>query len=67
MPDWAGDIGARNWPQFLLKFIIAHPAVTCAIPATTRVEHMRENMGALRGPLPDAATRKRMVRYVEYL
>lgn len=67
LPGWAADIGARNWPQFLLKFIIAHPAVTCAIPATTRVAHMRENMGALHGPLPDTATRERMVRYVASL
>jgi diketogulonate reductase-like aldo/keto reductase len=67
LPEWAGEVGAANWPQFLLKFIIAHPAVTCAIPATSRVDHMRENMGALRGPLPDAELRRRMVRYVESL
>jgi diketogulonate reductase-like aldo/keto reductase len=68
LPNWAADeAGARNWPEFLLKFIISHPAVTCAIPATTRVEHMAENMGALHGPLPDAKTRRRMVDYVENL
>ena len=67
LPDWAGEIDCRNWPQFLLKFIIGHPAVTCAIPATSRVDHMRENMGALYGRLPDAELRRRMVRYVESL
>ncbi|MBP5856860.1 aldo/keto reductase [Marivibrio halodurans] len=68
LPDWAeAEAGARNWPEFLLKFIIGHPALTCAIPATTRVEHMAENMGALHGPLPDARTRARMAAYVEAL
>lgn len=67
LPDWAGEIGCANWAQFFLKFVISHTAVTCAIPATSRVDHMRENMGALHGPLPDAAMRRRMVRYVENL
>jgi diketogulonate reductase-like aldo/keto reductase len=67
LPSWAGEIDCGNWPQFLLKFIVSHPAVTCAIPATSRVEHMRENMGACRGRLPDAAMRKRMISHVEDL
>jgi len=67
LPDWAGEFGAANWPQFLLKFIISHPSVTCVIPATSRVDHMAENMGALYGLLPDAALRRRMVDYVESL
>ena len=65
LPEWAGEIGCANWAQLFLKFIVSHPAVTCAIPATSRVDHMRENMGALSGPLPDAAMRERMIRYVE--
>ena len=65
LPAWAGEIGCDNWPQFLLKFIVSHPAVTCAIPATTQVEHMRENMGAARGALPDAAMRRRMIDVLE--
>jgi len=65
LPDWAGEIGCTNWAQFFLKFIVAHPAVTCAIPATSRVDHMRENMGAAHGPFPDAKTRARMVQYIE--
>jgi diketogulonate reductase-like aldo/keto reductase len=67
LPEWAAEIDCRNWAQFFLKFIVSHPAVTCAIPATSRVDHMAENMGALYGRLPDAALRTRMVRYVESL
>ena len=65
LPAWAGEIDCANWAQFFLKFIVSHPAVTCAIPATSRVEHMRENMGAAFGRLPDASMRARMVQYVE--
>jgi diketogulonate reductase-like aldo/keto reductase len=64
LPAWAAEFGAVNWPQLLLKFVVAHPAVTCAIPATSRVEHMRENMGAARGPLPDATLRRRIADLV---
>jgi diketogulonate reductase-like aldo/keto reductase len=67
LPDWAGEFGAATWPQVLLKFIVSHPAVTCAIPATSRADHMAENMAALSGPLPDAALRRRMVDTVENL
>ena len=65
LPDWAASFDCANWAQFFLKFIVSHPAVTCAIPATSRVDHMIENMGAGLGRLPDAETRRRMVRYVE--
>ncbi|HEV8632437.1 MAG TPA: aldo/keto reductase [Thermoanaerobaculia bacterium] len=67
LPPWAAEIDCRTWPQFLLKFVVSHPAITCAIPATSRADHMAENMGAARGRLPDAAMRQRMVRYVEGL
>lgn len=67
LPGWVSEFDCRNWAQFFLKFIISHPAVTCAIPATSRVDHMQENMGALYGRLPDRAMRGRMVRYVESL
>jgi diketogulonate reductase-like aldo/keto reductase len=67
LPGWADEIGCANWAQFFLKFVVSHPTVTCAIPATSRVDHMIENMGALRGPLPDAPLRRRMVQYVEGL
>jgi len=67
LPPWAADFDCANWAQFFLKFIVSHPAVTCVIPATSRVDHMKENMGAARGSLPDAKIRRRMVRYVESL
>lgn len=67
LPAWAADIDCVNWAQFLLKFIVSHPAVTCAIPATSSVAHLRENMGAAVGRLPDAAMRKRMIAHVEQL
>ena len=67
LPPWAAEIDARTWAQFVLKFILSHPAVTCAIPATTRADHVRENMAAATGQLPDAAMRARMIAYVESL
>jgi diketogulonate reductase-like aldo/keto reductase len=67
LPAMASEIGAANWAQFLLKFIVAHPAVTCAIPATSNVAHVVENMSAAIGSLPDEAMRRRMVAHVEGL
>ena len=67
LPKWAADIDCENWAQFFLKFIVSHPAVTCAIPATSRVDHMQQNMGAAYGRLPDAAMRKEMSKHVEQL
>ena len=67
LPAWAAEFDCENWAQFYLKFIVSHPAVNCAIPATSRVDHMNENMGALRGRLPDPDMRKKMVRYFENL
>lgn len=67
LPAWAADIDCANWAQFFLKFIVSHPAVTCAIPATSKVAHMRENMGAAYGRLPDARMRQNMIRYFESL
>jgi diketogulonate reductase-like aldo/keto reductase len=65
LPAWADEIGAKSWAQFLLKFVVSHPAITCAIPATTRLDHVRENMGVASAPLPDAALRRRMVAYIK--
>lgn len=67
LPDMAAEIGAANWAQFLLKFIISHPAITVAIPATRRIDHMQENMGALSGPIPDIAFRQQMIDAFEAL
>ena len=67
LPGWAAEVDCANWAQFFLKFVVSHPAVTCAIPATSRVDHMRENMGAAYGRLPDPKLRQRMIGYVEGL
>lgn len=65
LPGWAGEIGCISWAQFFLKFVISHPAVTCAIPATSKVEHLLDNLQALRAPLPDAGQRLRMAAYFD--
>lgn len=65
LPGWAADFDCTTWAEFLLKFIVSHPSMTCAIPATSKVEHMRENMAARLGRMPDEPTRKRMIAYVE--
>jgi diketogulonate reductase-like aldo/keto reductase len=70
LPPWAGERGewqCTSWAQLALKFVVSHPAVTCAIPATSRVDHVRENVGAARGPLPDEAMRRRAAALVESL
>lgn len=60
LPAWAAEFDCHSWPQFLLKWILAHPAVTCVIPATNNPQHLEENMAAGVGRLPDAKTRERM-------
>ena len=67
LPAWAAEIDCDGWAQFALKFIVSHPDVTCAIPATTSVAHVRQNMGASRGRMPDAAMRQRMAAHVAAL
>jgi diketogulonate reductase-like aldo/keto reductase len=67
LPGWAADIDAATWAQFILKFIVSHPDVTVAIPATTRVDHVRENVAAAVGPFPNQAMRRRMAAYVQGL
>ncbi len=67
LPDWAAEIDCASWGQFFLKYIAAHPAVTCVIPATSKAKHMVDNMGANRGRLPDAALRRRMEEIVAAL
>jgi diketogulonate reductase-like aldo/keto reductase len=64
LPAWAAEIDCGSWAQILLKFIISHPAITCAIPATRRVDHVRENLAACRGRLPDEALRRRIAAHV---
>jgi diketogulonate reductase-like aldo/keto reductase len=67
LPPWVEEIDCRNWAQYFLKFAVSHPSVTCAIPATSKVAHMIENMGAGFGRLPDAAMRQRMSDYFRSL
>jgi len=61
LPPWAGEIGCSSWAQILLKFALGHPAVTCVIPGTSRPQHMRDNVRAGLGQMPDAAFRQKMV------
>ena len=63
LPSWATDIDADNWGQFLLKYVISHPAVTCTIPGSTQVAHLEDNQRAARGRLPDAPMRRKMEQY----
>jgi diketogulonate reductase-like aldo/keto reductase len=67
LPRWAEEFDCHSWAQFFLKFILAHPAVTCAIPATRNPDYLVDNMGAALGRLPDAAMRRRMVQYMRSL
>jgi diketogulonate reductase-like aldo/keto reductase len=67
LPGWAREIDCDGWAQVALKFAVTHPAVTCAIPATSQVAHVRQNMGAARGRMPDSALRERMAREVAAL
>ncbi len=67
LPSWASEFDARSWGQFFLKYVASHPAVTSITPATSRVKHLVDNMGAATGRLPDEAMRKRMIALVESL
>jgi len=67
LPDWAGEFDCRSWAQFFLKWIVAHPAVTCAIPATDKPLHLEDNMQGGVGRLPDENMRRRMVELVSSL
>ena len=67
LPDWSGNFDCQSWAQFFLKWIVAHPAVTCAIPATGKPQHLEDNMQAGLGRLPDTNTRRRMIEFVKTL
>jgi aryl-alcohol dehydrogenase-like predicted oxidoreductase len=60
LPKWAADFDIQSWSQFFLKYVVSHPAITCACPGASKVEHLQDNQAAGRGRLPDAATRRRM-------
>ncbi len=63
VPAWAAEFDARSWGQFFLKYVVSHPAVTCAIPGTTDLSHLTDNLAGGRGRLPDAAMRARMEQF----
>jgi len=67
LPQWASEFECDSWPQFFLKYIVSNPAVTCAIPATSNAEHLRDNMLAGVGRMPDAQTRQKMAKYFDDL
>ena len=65
LPAWTAEFDCHNWAQYFLKYVVSHPSVNCAIPATSQVSHMNENMGAMAGRLPDAAMRRRMAAHFD--
>lgn len=65
LPDFAREIEIESWAQFFLKWVMGHPAVTCVLCGTSNPDHVTDNLGTLRGPLPDAEMRARMVRHME--
>ncbi len=67
LPSWATEFGADSWAEFLLKYVVSHPAITCAIPGTTSVRNVETNLRAAQGQLPDAAMRRRMEDYWDAL
>ena len=67
LPPWAAEVGCTSWAQYFLRFAISHPAVTCAIPATSKPHHMRDNAAAGAAPLPDEQQRRRMAEYFQAL
>ena len=67
LPPWAAEFDCKSWAQFFLKYVIGHPAVTCAIPGTRKPAHIADNLGAARGRLPDQALRRKMEQYFDAL
>jgi aryl-alcohol dehydrogenase-like predicted oxidoreductase len=65
LPEWAGEFDCGSWAQFFLKYIVSHPAVTCAVPGMAKAEYVIDNLGAARGRLPDAAMRRRMEKFID--
>ncbi len=67
LPLWAAEFDCTSWAQFFLKYIVSHLAVTCALPGTAKSDYLLDNLGAARGPLPDAAARRRMESFIDGL
>ncbi|HMJ67882.1 MAG TPA: aldo/keto reductase [Cyclobacteriaceae bacterium] len=64
LPAWASELGCKSWAQFFLKFILSHPAVTCAIPGTSKISHLMDNLGAAMGKFPDEKLRNKMKQVI---
>jgi aryl-alcohol dehydrogenase-like predicted oxidoreductase len=67
LPDWSSEFDCQSWAQFFLKYIVSHPAITCAIPGMAQVKYVPDNLGAARGRLPDAAMRRKMEQFIDSL
>jgi aryl-alcohol dehydrogenase-like predicted oxidoreductase len=67
LPEWAEEFDCNSWAQFFLKYIVSHPAVTCAIPATSKLAHLKDNMRAGQGRLPDDRGRQKMAQLIDKL
>jgi len=65
LPEWASEFDCQSWAQFFLKYIVSHPAITCAVPGMAQAKYVVDNLGAARGRLPDAATRRRMEQFID--
>ena len=65
LPEWANEIDCQSWPQFFLKYIVSHPAITCAVPGMALPEYVVDNLGAARGRLPDGAMRRKMEQFID--
>ena len=65
LPEWAKEFDCQSWAQFFLKYLVSHPAVTCAIPGMAQAKYVADNLGAARGRLPDAATRRKMEQFID--
>jgi aryl-alcohol dehydrogenase-like predicted oxidoreductase len=65
LPEWASEIDCRSWAQFFLKYIVSHPAITCAVPGMAQAKYVVDNLGAARGRLPDAAMRRKMEQFID--
>ena len=67
LPEWASEFDCQSWPQFFLKYIVSHPAITCAVPGMALPEYVVDNLGAARGRLPDGATRRKMEQFIDHV
>jgi aryl-alcohol dehydrogenase-like predicted oxidoreductase len=65
LPDWAGEFDCQSWAQFFLKYIVSHPAITCAVPGMAQAKYVVDNLGAARGRLPNAGTRRKMEQFID--